>query len=147
MENHMEIEIIELSEMTCARFLVLSASPEEEAWGLLDAWARPNGLFDSAAGSRIFGFNNPDPSAGSPNYGYEFWITVTAEPANVSVVHFPGGRYATVPFEGATPYELPNVWKALVEQVEATEYRLGTHQWLEGISLEGMPVRLYLPIQ
>ena len=143
----MNAEIVELSEMTCARFHVLSASPEEEAWRLLEAWARPQGLLDAASGAKIYGFNNPDPSAGSPNYGYEFWITVEGESADVEVVHFAGGRYIAAPFEKDDPCELPNAWKALVDWAEESEHLLGTHQWLEGHSLKGMPYRLYLPIK
>ena len=143
----MNAESVELPEMTCARFHALSESPEEEAWRLLETWARPQGLLDEASGAKIFGFNNPDPSAGSPNYGYEFWITVEGEPAGVEVVHFAGGTYIAAPFEKDDPRELPNAWKTLVDWAEESEHLLGTHQWLEGISLKGMPNRLYLPIK
>lgn len=143
----MNAEIVRLAEMTCARFHALSASPEEEAWRLLETWAGPQGLLDASSTSKIFGFNNPDPSAGSPNYGYEFWITVEGVTADIKIVHFTGGRYATVPYESDTPHELPKAWKALVDWAEESEHLLGTHQWLEGHSLRGMPNRLYLPVK
>ena len=44
---------------------------------------------------RLFGFNNPDPSAGSPNYGYEVWIVVDRDEMTpedgVEIKAIPGG--------------------------------------------------------
>ena len=73
------------------------ASPEELAWGTLLEWARASGLLDAELAPHFFGFNNPNPSAGNPNYGYEQWITVgpdVADGAGVTIKEFPGGLYA-----------------------------------------------------
>jgi hypothetical protein len=73
------IEIVRLEPMRVARVWAFAPNPEEQAWQKLTAFAGPRGLL--TAGHRIFGFNNPNPSAGSPNYGYEYWITVDGDVA------------------------------------------------------------------
>ena len=47
--------------------------------------------------ARFFGFNNPNPSPGSPNYGYEQWLTVGPE------VQAEGGIVIKEIPPGATP--------------------------------------------
>ena len=146
----MNPEIVELAEARVARFHALSSSPEEEAWTRLRVWADPKGLLEDGAPTRIFGFNNPDPSAASPNYGYEFWIAVDhleeGDLAGVETVIWTGGRYATVPFESDDLHQLGDAWKELVQWAEGSGYARGTHRRVEGINLRGMPVRIYLPI-
>jgi DNA gyrase inhibitor GyrI len=145
--------------MRVASVRAFSAQPEGEAGEKLVAWAEPKGLFDKPDQHRVFGFNNPDPAPGSPNYGYEFWIVVGSdvEPEEgVEVKEFPGGLYAVtrcdVPAGGA--YEaIPATWQQLVTWCEDSKYRIATHQWLEEhLDLaetspeEGFVLKLYLPI-
>jgi hypothetical protein len=40
----------------------------------MKAWAEAHNLLGKP--HRLFGYNNPDPSPGSPNYGYDVWLTV-----------------------------------------------------------------------
>ena len=77
--NEEEITIVSLEPMRGARGWAFGPSPEEHAWRLLEGWARPQGVLEPDSGNRCFGFNNPSPTAGSPNYGYEFWVTAAAE--------------------------------------------------------------------
>lgn len=46
-------------------------NPEAEAWSKLKLWVQSQGMLHELAKHRFFGFNNPNPSVGSPNYGYD----------------------------------------------------------------------------
>jgi AraC family transcriptional regulator len=154
--NDLEVRIVKLEPMRVASFWGFGESPEEKAWEKLLAWARPGGLLDDPEEHRMFGFNNPNPSAGSPNYGYEVWIEVgpDAEPeGEARILGFDGGLYAV------TRCEVPEgrfevigaTWKRLVTWREDSTYRCGTHQWLEKHVWVDRPdlafvLDLYLPI-
>lgn len=125
--------------------------PEEAAWALLRDWAGPRGLL-GPGGGRIFGFNNPNPSAGSPHYGYEFQLEVGAgvEPAGaLKLGERSGGRYAmlTIVEPIGDPYvDIPAAWRRLDALVTEAGYSQGAHQWLEEHSPEGKLLALYYPI-
>ena len=154
--SELEVRIVQLEPMQVASFLGFGESPEMLAWEKLTSWAKPKGLLDKPEKHRLFGFNNPNPSPGSPNYGYEVWIEVgpDLEPdEEVKIVDFEGGLYAvtrcvvpTGKFDviGAT-------WKKLSTWREDSQYQRGQFQWLE----ESLPLNppdtefvldLYLPI-
>ena len=96
--SELEVRIVKLEPMRVASFHAYSASPEGDAMGKLLAWAKPKGLLDPPGAHRIFGFNNPDPHPGSPNYGYEFWLAVGPDvkpEGELNLKDFPGGLYAS----------------------------------------------------
>ena len=156
--DNQDVRILTLEPFRAASFYGFGTEPELQAMRKLQAWVEPRGYLDGPAHHRIFGFNNPNPSHGSPNYGYEFWITVgpDVEPQDdMRVVEFCGGLYAVArlldPF--AAPYErIPAGWQALVRWLEDSPYRHGSHQWLEEhLMHEQTPagswnMDLYLPI-
>ncbi len=79
------------------------SSPENAAGEKMTAFLRSKGLLEGY-GTVIphYGFNNPSPSSGSPNYGYEIWAGVPSdvEPeGDLKVVMFEGGDYAVTRFE------------------------------------------------
>ncbi|NIW49114.1 MAG: MerR family transcriptional regulator, partial [Gammaproteobacteria bacterium] len=67
--SELPVRIVKLEPMTIASTYGFGEQPEIEAWEKLLSWAREIGL--SLKDHRFFGFNNPNPSPGSPNYGYE----------------------------------------------------------------------------
>ncbi len=151
--SELEVRIVKLEPMRVASAHAFSASPEQEAWAKLLAWAKPKGLLDDRERHRIFGFNNPDPSPGSPNYGYEFWIIVgpDVEPeGEVGVKEFPGGLYAVTRCKGVS--NITATWKQLVAWGEDSKYRRASHQWLEehigpvDIPQDALLLDLYMPI-
>ena len=71
-----DVRIVNLEPMRVASFHAYGDSPENEAGKKLIAWAKPKGLLDDPEKHRVFGFDNPSPTPGSPNYGYEFWIVI-----------------------------------------------------------------------
>ena len=77
--SEFEVHIVRLPPLRVASVLGFGQEPELQGREKLDAWAKPRGFLDRPEQQRIFGFNHPDPSPGSPNYGYEYWMVVGAE--------------------------------------------------------------------
>jgi len=126
------VRIVKLEPLRVASVHGFGPSPEEEAWQKLVAWAKPKGYLDDPEHHRIFGFNNPDPSPGSPNYGYEFWMVVGAEveaAGDMRVLDFPGGLYAVTRCQGGD--NIGPTWGRLVQWLTGSRYRHAGHQWLE----------------
>ena len=154
--SKLDVRIVQLEPMRVASVWGFGKEPETIAWEKLEAWARPKGLRDKPEEHRVFGFNNPNPSAGSPNYGYEVWIEVGSgvEPeGDIRILGFDGGLYAV------TRCEVPDgeydvisaTWKKLVAWREDSKYKCGNHQWMEeSIPIESPGIEfvldLYLPI-
>ncbi|MEA3308899.1 MAG: GyrI-like domain-containing protein [Chloroflexota bacterium] len=154
--NKSEVGIVNLEPLRVARFHGFGEEPEDIVWQKLTAWAEPRDLLDYTPQHRIFGFNNPNPAPGSPNYGYEFWITVTSEETageDVEIVEFPGGLYAIARAAIRNDaYEvIGDTWKQLVAWREQSAYHSADHQWLEEhicVAAVGtdFDLDLYLPI-
>jgi DNA gyrase inhibitor GyrI len=154
----LDVKIIKLDPIQVASFHAYSASPEDEAKQKLINWAKPKGLFKNPGKHRIFGFNNPDPSPGSPNYGYEFWITIGPEikaQKGATIKDFPGGLYAVMRCEvRGNAYDIiPATWKQLTAWCEGNnQYHQVAHQYLEEaigpfIVSNDFTLDLYLPIR
>jgi hypothetical protein len=154
-----EIRIVRLEPMRVASVIAFGRSPEGQAWELLRAWAEPRDLLTPAdpAGSRgrIFGFNNPSPSAGSPNYGYEMWISVgpevTAE-APVTIKDVPGAGYAVARCVGVEA--IFPAWQQLAAWAETRPCNplleaqcLEEHVKFLGLPPDQFVMDLYLPIE
>ncbi len=154
MSEKMDVRIVQLEPLHVASALGFGTGPESIAIDTLVKWARERGLLDVTPQPRFFGFDNPMPSPGSPNYGYEFWMTVgpdvTAEHP-IAIKDFPGGRYAVTRCKGVEG--IGSTWKRFVAWAGANGYQLARHQWLEeqlsmpGLPLEELVLDLYMPIQ
>lgn len=155
--SEFEVRIVRLPPLRVASVLGFGQEPELQGREKLDAWAKPRGFLDRPEQQRIFGFNHPDPSPGSPNYGYEYWMVVGAEAqpeGEVTIKDIPGGLYAVARCEvHGDPYEvIPATWQKLVEWRETSPYRSANHQWLEehvdtmNIQEGEFTLDLYLPI-
>ena len=153
--SDLTVRIVTLEPMRVASAHGFGESPEHQAWEKLIAWARPTGLLKDPEAHRIFGFNNPSPSPGSPNYGYDFWIVVGPEvepTGDVEIVDFRGGLYAVARCQSVG--NIGTVWQQLVDWREGSTYQHGGHQWLEEHigpveelqDEEAMVLDLYLPI-
>ena len=77
-----DIRTVDLEPMQVVSALGYGESPEEQAWELILGFAKDSKVDPWDGDHRLFGFNNPDPSPGSPNYGYEQWITATETPSS-----------------------------------------------------------------
>ncbi len=130
--TELTVRMVRLEPMRVAFTNGFGPSPEEEAWDTLLTWARSKGLLDHPESVRFFGHNNPDPGAGSPNYGYDQWMTVGPEVQAQPPVHikdFPGGLFAVTRCRGVQ--NLPETWKQLVTWLEDSAHRFGNNQCLE----------------
>jgi len=92
---------------------------------------------------RFFGFNNPDPAPGSPQYGYEHIVTVADSfvlpeglPEGIELKSVPGGRYASLRVTGVPN---PSKWGDLVRWINGSPYQYdATRQWLEEVAPEAL---------
>ena len=134
--EYQDVLIINLPAMKVASFYAFSSSPETDAWEKMVVWAKAHSCWQDPPAVRVFGFDNPSPSTGSPNYGYEFWLTLNpqvAVDADTSIKEFPGGLYGVSRCEVTdNPWEsIPAAWSKLVQWMESSHYEHGNHQWLE----------------
>ena len=143
----MDVHIKKLAYMQVASVYGFGEQPELVAWEKMNAYAKPKGFFDDPEAHRIFGFNNPDPSPGSPNYGYENWVTVTDdlqfdfEDDNVKEKHFSGGLYAALVSPGIPN---PQKWGNVVAWINTSDYQYDpSRQWLEEIQLNKSAMSMF----
>lgn len=133
--NDLEVRIVTLPSMRFMCFNGFGESPEGVAWGKLITWAKKKGLFN--ASRRFFGYNNPDPAPGSPNYGYDAWMNVEEDvqaEEDGRIIEFPGGLYAVVHVEAGPQGEgIYDTWQKLAAWVEHSQYKpeFHTRQCLE----------------
>lgn len=147
-----DVRIIKLRPMKVAWYRHESASPEDDAWDVMNKWAKEQGI-EELFSSRYFGFNNPCPGPGNPVYGYEVWITVNDDvksSGDIKIKTFEGGLYVVT---NTTGFDCPKAWKKLDKWVKESEYVGGKHQWLEEHIVvdenswgEKMQLDLYYPI-
>ena len=150
--SNLDVRIVNLEPMHVAAAYGFGTNPEEQAWNKLLAWLKAKGV--DAKAQRFFGFNNPSPSAGSPNYGYEQWVITGSEveaDGEIKIKDFSGGLYAVTRCKLS---HIGEVWQQLAAWRESSRYQAGQHQWLEegltppidGFSEEA-ELDLYLPIR
>jgi DNA gyrase inhibitor GyrI len=129
--SDLEVRIVNLEPMTVAYALGFGESPEEIAWDKITKWARSKGMLDDLKALKFFGFNNPNPSPGSPNYGYEQWIVIDPDvevEGDIKKKDFPGGLFAVARCQLSN---IGEAWKQLVIWQEDSNYKMGNLQCLE----------------
>ena len=126
-----EVKIVELEPMRVASFRAISETPEHDAAKLLTEWAQGKGYLNDLEKHPIFGFNNPNPSKGKKEYGYEFWIEVDDgySEEGLTLKEVSGGRYAVT-----TCYHLSQIgelWMKLSKWVKENGYEYREAEGLE----------------
>ena len=95
--NKISVKIKSISPMKVASVRVISKTPEDDAWVKLEIYAKKHNILNDLESHPIYGFNNPDPTPGQKEYGYEFWIKVDSlsqpEP-EVLIKDIPSALYA-----------------------------------------------------
>jgi DNA gyrase inhibitor GyrI len=132
----MDVRIERLKTMRVAIAHVLSQSPEEDAWGKIETWAKPRGLLHGAR-TRVFGRNtfptdNPEP------HGYEFFLTVGPDveaEGDVVTGEIPCGLYAVLRFKNL--HKIKDAWRHLWDWIKDSEHehvdwKKGEHGWVNG---------------
>lgn len=159
------VQVIELEPMRVASARAFSETPEKDAWDKLRAWAEPQGLLEDLMKHPVFGFNNPNPSPGQKEYGYEFWIRMGSlfkGEENIEGKDYEGGLFAVTTCklweEIQSKFFKKNgyleSWKKIVDWVILSEkYKLDeSRQCLEKPQNPGAPeteliLDLYQPIK
>ena len=154
---NLDVKIVRLEPMRVACAHVVGEEPEHDAWVKLHDWVEPKGLLNDLEKHPVFGFNNPNPTEGGKEYGYEMWIRVDPDveaEGEVTVKGFPGGLFAvtTCKLMNDPNGNMPEVWMKLYEWVKASEYKWAKTQELEKLrdvssSDEDLVLDLYLPIE
>jgi len=131
------VRIVRLPLMTVAAYCAVSATPEIDCAKVFDPLVLGNDLHKKS-GFRSFGFNNPEPSEDSPEYGYETWVTIPENfnaPAPLIKKHFDGGLFASI---SAALNEIGERWTQLYKWCESSEkYDVDlSNQWLEELSMD-----------
>ncbi len=159
------VQVVELEPMRVASVRAFSESPENDAWEMLRAWAEPQGLLDDLTKHPVFGFNNPNPSPGQKDYGYEFWIRMGAHfkgEKDIEAKDYEGGLFAVttckvweeIHSEFGKEHGYLESWKKLVDWVILSDkYEMDqSRQCLEKTHDPRAPVKelvldLYQPIK
>ena len=118
-----EVRIVNLPAMRVASALGYGTEPENQATRMIAEFAQSIDLKPGDPGYRAFGFNNPNPSPGSPNYGYEMWLVVDPEveaEEPIQIKDTPGGKYAVARFTGLS--NIGRIWRELVVWFEDSPY-------------------------
>ncbi|MBN2388279.1 MAG: GyrI-like domain-containing protein [Anaerolineales bacterium] len=125
--NDLEVRIVTLPPLRVICFNGFGPSPERLAFDKASAWLKANGMWEDGQQRRFFGYNNPDPSPGSPNYGYDVWVTVdetVQAGGDGHIIEFPGGLYAVTRVEAGPRGEgIYETWQALAAWVEHSQYK------------------------
>jgi len=121
-EMELDVKIVELNPMRVASFRAISESPEHEASEMLLEWATGKGFLNDLEKHPIYGFNNPNPTKGKKEYGYEFWIKVDKDYSEegINLKEFPGGRYAVTTCRDLS--EIGELWMKLYNWVKENGY-------------------------
>ena len=122
----LKVEIVELPPMRVASALGFGAEPEAQAFALIDKFASKAGVELDFSTLRLYGFDNPSPSPGSSNYGYEVWLPIDESVEAIDPIRikqFEGGTFASTRFTGLS--NIGRVWKELVAWVEDSSYTFG----------------------
>jgi DNA gyrase inhibitor GyrI len=152
--NNNKVQICKLGAMRVASSHGFGASPEEQAHKKLLKYVQGRKLQVGPGGLRWFGFNNPDPTPASPNYGYEYWVEVGADVSGegeIEIKEVPGGTYAVLHCESLAV--IGERWQQLVQWVEASPYQIAPGHCLEehlaaiDAPLEDYRFDLYLPVE
>lgn len=125
--SDLKVRIVTLPPMRVVCFNGFGNSPEGQAFTKAENWLKVNRLWEDGTPRRFFGYNNPDPSPGSPNYGYDVWVTVdetVQAPADGRIIDFPGGLFAVTRVDAGPHGEgIYETWQALAAWVEHSKYK------------------------
>ena len=130
-----DIKLVTLEETRVISFHGYGPGPEGIAWKNLRDWITENCYEEMVETQRFFGFNNPNPSPGSENYGYEQWMTLPSAyegKEGETIKTLPGGLYAVGGFRYSTPEAFGPAWEALNNWRVDSEFVYDeSRQWLE----------------
>ena len=152
--DELEVQFIRLQPMRVVSFQAISESPENEAWAKLREWAEPKGYFDDLEKNPIYGFNNPNPSPGKKEYGYEFWLVVNPDfkSDEVEVKDVPESFNVVTRCNVEDPVrDITEAWKKILEWIKKHKIKFAGRCGIEKVivpshSGEGFILDIYIPV-
>ena len=154
MNPSLKVEIVKLPDTKVIAIQALGKEPETKAIQKMDNWLKKHNF--SKKELMIYGFNNPDPTPGKEEYGYEFYIPTDLnieEDDTIKIKQMKGGTFAVTECHVIEDFEqIGRSWKELVALVkEQPDYGFGECFWYEHHPIplpgsEGFILNLYLPV-
>jgi DNA gyrase inhibitor GyrI len=124
--EELKVRIVTLPPLQVICFNGFGPSPEGQAYTKAENWLKAKGMWEDGKERRFFGYNNPDPSPGSPNYGYDVWVTVDKSvqaEGDARILSFAGGLFATTRVDAGPKGEgIYETWQKLAAWVEHSKY-------------------------
>jgi len=153
--DELEVQFIRLQPMRVVSFQAISESPENEAWAKLREWAEPKGYFDDLERNPIYGFNNPNPSPGKKEYGYEFWLVVNPDfkSDEVEVKDVPESFNVVTRCNVEDPArDITEAWKKILQWIKKHKIKFAGRCGIEKVivpshSGEGFILDIYIPVE
>jgi DNA gyrase inhibitor GyrI len=121
------VRLVKIDAMRAAVFHGFSKTPENDAHQARLAWTQQKGLLDSRSTYLLLGRNNPPPSPGKAEYGYDCMITIRDEielEDEIQIEEIPAGLYAVVRTNLA---DMEKQWHWLYNWVENSQYAVAGH--------------------
>ncbi|BCZ46789.1 hypothetical protein psyc5s11_28560 [Clostridium gelidum] len=140
LEKYPDIKVLKkLETMRVAYYCYYGKHSEDNAFTVMREWINKTGMNINEQKLRIWGFDNPSPSEGHDEYGYEVCITIDEDidvnDDKIKTKFLDGGLYAVIgvkPDEnGEIGYEIMKAWKRFNNWLTDSKYIYGGHQWLE----------------
>jgi DNA gyrase inhibitor GyrI len=128
-----KVRIVQAEAMRAAVKHGEGAEPERLAVDALDAFAKSHDLLANPSTYHLFGRNNPSPTPGKAEYGYDSMITVDPdfEADGVEFIGIPSGTFAVV---RTNLTNITKMWYWIYEWVEKSEYEVAGHGLEEPLS-------------
>lgn len=154
-QDELDVQFIRLLPMRVVSFHAVSETPENDAYKKLREWAEPKGYFDDLDKNPIYGFNNPDPSPGKKEYGYEFWLVVDSEfkSDEVTVKDIPESFNVVTRCIAENPEkDIVEAWKKILQWIKKHKIKFAGRCGIEKVivpshSGEGFILDIYIPVE
>ncbi len=154
-QEQLDVQFIRLMPMRVVSFHAISESPEDDAWKKLREWAEPKGYFEDLEKNPIYGFNNPNPTPGKKEYGYEFWIVVDPDFKSDEVIikDVPESFNVVTRCLVEDPVrDISDAWKKILDWIKKYKIKIAGECGLEKVIIpshsgEGFILDIYIPIE
>jgi DNA gyrase inhibitor GyrI len=127
--TEINVKMVELPALHVASALGFGEGPEDIAWRKVFDFLKRQDLLKSIESLAFYGFNNPNLTPSSPNYGYEQWVVVPesiTEDEALEIKTFDGGVYAVTRCVGIPT--IYSTWKKLYAWREDNPYHAAAYQ-------------------
>ncbi len=154
MNPSLKVEIVKMPDTKVIAVQVIGTEPETKAWQKMEAWLKEHNFNKEEL--KIYGFNNPNPTPGKEEYGYEFYVPTNLnleEDDTIKIKEMKGGTFAVTECLVKGDFEqITRSWKELIGWVkDHPDYEFEADYCYEhhpdpNASPEDFILNLYLPV-